>query len=339
MSKRRLSKHQLARISQNQRKELGLDASEASEAQTSLDKCNGRIISHYGQHVDVESLVVEDSGRLVRCTQRSNLPQLVTGDLVVWSDDGADGGVVIALGQRRNFFGRPSPEGRLKAIAANIDLVLVVFASSPTPHVSLIDRYLVAIEQLSLQAILVLNKLDLLNQEDFLILDNMLSLYEELGYPVHKVSAEDGRGMAELKQALAEQTTILVGQSGVGKSSLVNKLASQSSSDIQADVGALSETWDRGTHTTTTSSLYHMPGFDLIDSPGIREFGLGHVDEQQIFEGFIEFRPFAGSCKFRDCSHRTEPGCGIQAAVETGQIHIERVESYFRILDSLNELG
>jgi ribosome biogenesis GTPase len=335
MSKRRLSKHQLTRISQNQRKELGFDEADSVDAQTSLEKCNGRIISHYGQHVDVESLLDEDEGRVIRCTQRSNLPRLVTGDLVVWSDDGADGGVVLALGQRRNFFGRPSPEGQFKAIAANIDSVLIVFASSPTPHVSLIDRYLVAIEQLQLTPVLVLNKLDLLNQAELANLDNMLSPYRDIGYPVYKVSAEDGRGMLELEQVLASHTTILVGQSGVGKSSLLNKL----SSGQLADVAPLSETWGRGTHTTTTSSLYHMPGFDLIDSPGIREFGLGHIDEHQVFEGFIEFRPFAGSCKFRDCSHRHEPGCALQAALESGQIGVERVESYFRIIDSLNELG
>ena len=333
MIKRRLSKHQLARISQNQRRELGQDGADSADAQTSLEKCNGRIISHYGQHVDVESLITEDEGRIIRCTQRSNLPRLVTGDLVVWSDDGADRGVVLALGQRRNFFGRPSPEGQFKAMAANIDKVLVVFASSPTPHVSLIDRYLVAIEQQHLTAVLVLNKLDLLNQEELIKLDYMLSPYGEIGYPVYKVSAEDGRGMNELEQALANQTTILVGQSGVGKSSLLNKL----SSGKHANVAPLSETWDRGTHTTTTSSLYHMPEFDLIDSPGIREFGLGHIDGQQVFEGFIEFRPFAGSCKFRDCSHRQEPGCAIQAALEAGQIGVERVDSYFRIIDSLSE--
>jgi len=335
MSKRRLSKHQLARISQNQRKQLGRDEADSVDAQTSLEKCNGRIISHYGQHVDVESLLDDDQGRLIRCTQRSNLPKLVTGDLVVWSEDGADGGVILALGQRRNFFGRPSPEGQFKAIAANIDSVLVVFASSPTPHVSLIDRYLVAIEQLHLTAVLVLNKLDLLNHEELTELDHMLSPYRSIGYPLYKVSAEDGRGMPELEQALANQTTILVGQSGVGKSSLLNKL----NSGKLADVAPLSATWARGTHTTTTSSLYHMRGFDLIDSPGIREFGLGHIDEQQVFDGFIEFRPFAGSCKFRDCSHTAEPDCAIQAALEAGQISIERVESYFRILDSLNELS
>ena len=333
MSKRRLSKHQLARISENQRKELGRDESGQIDSQTALDNCNGRIISHFGQHVDVETLATGDDHRVVRCTLRANLPQLVTGDLVVWTDDGADGGVITALGQRRNFFGRPNSDGRLKAIAANIDLVLVVFASSPTPHVSLIDRYLVAIEQLGLQAVLVLNKLDLLSGEDLQVLDNMLSTYEDIGYPIHKVSAEDGLGIANLDLALSNKTTILVGQSGVGKSSLVNKL----NKDSLADVGALSETWDRGTHTTTTSALYHMAGFDLIDSPGIREFGLAHISPQQVFDGFVEFRPLAGSCKFRDCAHSTEPGCAIQAAVESGQISLERLESYFRIIDSLDE--
>lgn len=332
MNKRRLSKQQLARIAEKQRKELAPNDSARADTATTLDNCNGRVISHFGQHVDVESLSDNAEPHVVRCTQRSNLPHLVTGDFVVWADDGADGGVITALGERRNFFGRPSPEGQFKAVAANIDLVLVVFASSPTPHVSLIDRYLVAIEQLQLKAVLVLNKLDLLDPAGLLDLDNMLSNYERIGYPVHKVSAEDGRGMSSLEGALSEQTTILVGQSGVGKSSLVNKL----NRDSLADVGALSETWDRGTHTTTTSSLYHMPGFDLIDSPGIREFGLGHIEAQQVFEGFVEFRPYAGACKFRDCAHRQEPGCALMAAVETGEISVERVQSYFRILDSLD---
>lgn len=335
MSKRRLSKHQLARISKNQQRELGQDETGAPEGETAQDNCNGRVISHFGQHVDVESLAAGDRGRVVRCTQRSNLPKLVTGDLVVWVDDGADSGVITALGARRNVFGRPSPEGQFKAVAANIDLVLIVIASSPTPHVSLIDRYLVAIEQLSLSAVLVLNKLDLLDEAALLDLDNMLSIYDQIGYPVHKVSAEDGRGMAQLEGTLAGQTTILVGQSGVGKSSLVNKL----NQDSLAGVGALSETWDRGTHTTTTSALYHMSGFDLIDSPGIREFGLGHIDRQQVFDGFVEFTAHAGGCKFRDCSHRTEPGCALQAAVEAGEISEERVASYFRIVDSLDELA
>lgn len=332
MSKRRLSKQQLARISDNQQKELNSSPGDSVNP-TAEDKCNGRIISHYGQHLDVESLETTDAGKIIRCSQRANLPKLVTGDFVVWSRDGTGAGVVVAQGRRRNFFGRPNFEGNFKPIAANIDLVLVVFASAPTPHVSLIDRYLVAIEQLKLKAVLVLNKLDLLNDQILAELDNMLSNYQEIGYPLYKISANEGQGVAELEQALAGKTTILVGQSGVGKSSLANRL---NRGNI-ADVGPLSKAWERGTHTTTTSCLFHLPKFDLIDSPGIREFGLGHIDQQQVFDGFIEFQPFAGHCKFRDCSHRQEPDCAIRSAVKNGQLSSERVDSYFRIIDSLEE--
>lgn len=333
MSKRRLSKQQLARIAENQQKELGIGRAGSIDSAAAQDKCNGRVISHFGQHLHVESLETEDAGRLIRCSQRANLPKLVTGDLVVWSHDGAEAGVVVAQGQRDSVFGRASPEGVFRPMAANIDLVLIVFASLPTPHVSLIDRYLVAIEQLNLRAVLILNKLDLLNRQESADLDKILSNYRKIGYPLHKISAKDGQGISELEQALIGKTTILVGQSGVGKSALVNRLNKGSI----ADVGALSEAWERGTHTTTTARLFHMAGFDLIDSPGIREFGLGHIQQSQVFEGFVEFQPFAGKCKFRDCSHQQEPNCAIQAAVGCGQISGERVDSYFRILDSLAE--
>ncbi|PCJ27785.1 MAG: ribosome biogenesis GTPase RsgA [SAR86 cluster bacterium] len=332
MTKRRLSKHQLARISENQQKELvGSAGLSASDDATSLEKCNGRVISHFGKQVDVESMDPKQNGRIVRCHQRANLPRLVTGDLVVWEEEGVDSGVVLALGARRNLFGRPNSSGVFKPVAANIDLVLVVFASSPMPHVSLIDRYLVAIENLQLQAMLILNKSDLLKEEDVIDMDNMLSNYEKIGYALHKVSAEDGNGIDQLEQSLAGKTTILVGQSGVGKSSLINRLGL----DAIAEVGPLSQTRDTGTHTTTTSRLFHLRSCDLIDSPGIREFGLGHIDQQQVFDGFIELKPLSGHCKFRDCSHRIEPGCAVQLAREKGDISHARVESYFRIVDSI----
>ena len=332
MSKRRLSKQQLARISDNQQNELVVRKEDASgNASASQNNCNGRIISHFGQRVDVESLDPRHKGRVIRCHQRANLPRLVTGDLVVWEEEGANSGVVLAQGERRNLFGRPNASGVLKPVAANIDLVLVVFASSPPPHMSLIDRYLVAIENLNLQSILILNKSDLLQAGDHEDLDNMLSIYPKIGYPLYRVSAEDGSGLDQLEQSLAGKTTVLVGQSGVGKSSLINRLGL----DAVAEVGPLSQAREKGMHTTTTSRLFHLKHFDLIDSPGIREFGLGHIDQQQVFDGFIEFRPFSGHCKFRDCSHQTEPECAIRLALERGEISQERLDSYFRILESL----
>ena len=169
MSKRRLSKHQLARISQNQHRELGFDETDSVDAQTSLEKCNGRIISHYGQHVDVESLITGDEGRRIRCTQRSNLPRLVTGDLVVWSDDGADGGVVLALGQRRNFFGRPNPVGSVQGYGCQYRYsarrVRIFSNSSCKPYRSLSrsNRTTATVRRFGFE-----HKLDLLNQKELI---------------------------------------------------------------------------------------------------------------------------------------------------------------------------
>lgn len=315
MAKRRLSRQQIDRIARNQE----------SDAEV-----NGVVISHFGKQLDVESLV---DGAIVRCHQRANLPTLVTGDRVVWEpgDDGV--GVIVSLAERRSVFARPGFAGVVKPMAANIDVVLVVIAPTPMPHANLIDRYLVAIETLGLRPMLILNKADLLQScEDPLAIDELLEIYRNIDYSVLEVSATGQQGLDALRQALAGSTTVLVGQSGVGKSSLVNGLGVDAELAL---VGGLSTVHDKGMHTTTTSRLFHLEGFDLIDSPGIREFGLGHVSPQDVFEGFVELRGIAEPCKFRDCAHQGEPGCAVMAAMEAGEIHPGRLQSYFQILDSL----
>ena len=231
------------------------------------------------------------------------------------------------------MFARPGFAGVVKPMAANIDVVLVVIAPTPMPHANLIDRYLVAIETLGLRPMLILNKADLLQScEDPLAIDELLEIYRNIDYSVLEVSATGQQGLDALRQALAGSTTVLVGQSGVGKSSLVNGLGVDAELAL---VGGLSTVHDKGMHTTTTSRLFHLEGFDLIDSPGIREFGLGHVSPQDVFEGFVELRGMAEPCKFRDCAHQGEPGCAVMAAMEAGEIHPGRLQSYFQILDSL----
>lgn len=330
MSKRRLSQQQQARIAEKQQRELVSEFDDSNAADVS--KCNGRVISHFGQQVDIEPLPYQPSQPAVRCFQRANLPPLVTGDLVVWESGEDDTGVVVAVGQRASVFGRPAFDGNFKPMAANIDRVLIVIAPIPEPFPNLIDRYLAAIETLNLEATLVLNKVDLHDGQSRPDLDNMLSIYQSIGYPVHKVSASEGVGFAALQQDLAGQTTVLVGQSGVGKSSLINRLSEYA----VAAVGPLSEAKPKGTHTTTTAKLFHLADFDLIDSPGIREFSLGHIEADRLFNGFREFRPFAGCCKFRDCKHQSEPGCALLQATAAGTIHPQRLESYFQILQTLN---
>ncbi len=276
----------------------------------------------------------------MRCHLRANLEGLVTGDRVVWrAAEDAEGnvseGVVVARSERQNVLERPDARGQLKPVAANIDQILIVFAAEPAPHPNLIDRYLVAAEATGIAPVLVLNKIDLLPDSGG-ELRALLARYEALGYPVVTSTTAGEAGLDALLDRLSGRTSVFVGQSGVGKSSLIDRLLP----DESLRIGALSKDSRKGTHTTTTARLYRLPTADdaeLIDSPGIREFGLVHLDERQVAEGFIEFRDFLGRCRFRDCSHRHEPGCALLEAVERGDIHPQRFASYRHIVDSLNE--
>ena len=179
-----------------------------------------------------------------------------------------------------------------------------------------------------------MNKCDLIDESNKEELENLLSTYVDLGYRVIRTSTKDAEGMSQLYDFLQDRISVFVGQSGVGKSSLIGTLLP----DIEISVGELSQKRKKGTHTTTTARLFHMPsGGDLIDSPGIREFGLWHISEDELLEGFTEFRPHLGYCKFRDCSHEQEPGCAIREALEKGEITPHRFESYLRIRQSIRD--
>ncbi len=286
----------------------------------------GVVISHLGKRLAVEG----ESGEVALCHARANLPLLVTGDRVQWQPDASGSGVVTGLAPRRNAFGRADGGGRFRPISANIDIVLTMFATVPETEMSVIDRYLVAIENLGLECLLVLNKTDLPPANPPL-LARMKEIYRELEIEWLAVSALTGAGVEALADRLAGLTAVVVGQSGVGKSSLLNRLGKQE----LAETGALDAYQRGGAHTTTAARLFHLPGFDLIDSPGVREFSLGHLQAEEVVEGFVELRSLAEQCKFRDCSHRVEPGCAVLAAAETGAISRERLRSYGRIVDSL----
>lgn len=332
MNKRRLSDQQKSRIAENQQKEFGDHVGESAESHSVLQtKCNGRVVSHFGQQLDVEILLGSDAGDLVRCKQRANLPPLVTGDYVLWERNSDESGIILAQADRHNVFGRPDGQGNFKPVAANLDCVLIVFAVIPEAFLNLVDRYLVAVANLGLEPLLVLNKVDLLSDANSTTADNILSIYKKLGYKTFEVSALEGTGIAAIQQQLENKTTVLVGQSGVGKSSLVNRLGMEQ----LAEVGDLSKSKYKGTHTTTTARLFHLANFDLVDSPGIREFSLGKLAPQEILSGFIELQKFSTECKFRDCRHQAEPGCAIQAAVTNGEVNADRFESFQRILASM----
>ncbi|HTN31630.1 MAG TPA: small ribosomal subunit biogenesis GTPase RsgA [Pseudomonas sp.] len=336
MSKRQLSRRQNWRIGKIQderaaraakREERMLDELEGGDLGPEQ---HGLVIAHFGVQVEVE----DSEGQLCRCHLRANLPTLVTGDRVVWRAGNQGHGVIVAQLPRSTELCRPDTRGQLKPVASNVDQIVIVFAPLPHPHANLIDRYLIAAEHAGIRPLLLLNKADLLDEENATFIDGLLSTYRFLKYPLLEVSAHDGAGMAALRAALDDRISVFVGQSGVGKSSLVNSLLP----GVDLKVVALSELTGKGTHTTTTARLFHFPeGGDLIDSPGIREFGLGHVSRDDVEAGFIEFRDLLGHCRFRDCKHDREPGCALLQALEEGRIQPQRMASYRHIIASLPE--
>jgi ribosome biogenesis GTPase len=294
---------------------------------------HGLIISHFGRQVDVEALEGESKGEILRCHLRTHLGQLVTGDRVIWRRS-PDSGVVVAALDRHSELLRPNNHGELKPVAANIDFIVIVIAVEPYAHANLIDRYLVAAEASDIEPVLLLNKADLLNDENRQRLEPLLEQYRSLGYRTLQASTASSHGLDELKALLADHISVFVGQSGVGKSSLINSLLP--GADLR--VGALSEQSRKGKHTTTTARLFHFPGGgDLIDSPGIREFGLWHMTEDQVLSGFRELADLQGHCRFRDCRHEQEPGCAFLEAVDNGSISEQRFNSYRQILNSMQD--
>lgn len=334
MKKKHLSQRQINRIQHKQgthASKMAAGGDELTDSGSLGPERQGLVITHYGQQLDIEACDGDDRGSIHRCYQRSNLEALVCGDQVIWRQ-GEPEGVVVALQPRRSFLQRPNKFNELKPVAANIDRIVVVIAPQPEPHFNLIDRYLVAAEACGIPALLLLNKADLLDAQTRPALDAMLKLYSGLGYATAAVSTRSREGLEALGRELAGHTSIFVGQSGVGKSALVNVLLPES---VTLE-GTLSAAVDKGRHTTTAARLYHLTqGGDLIDSPGIREFGLWHMEPAQLLQGFVEFRPYLGHCRFRDCNHSDVTQCRLLQAVQEGAVDQRRLDSYHFILTSM----
>ena len=328
MTKRKLSHQQSRRIAQNQQRR-SRQASEQPQG-SGIDE-HGLVIARFSKQADIEAA----DGKVWRCHLRANLGDIVTGDRVVWQQHDESSGVIVSVEPCRNRLQRPDSYGKMRAVAANIDQVLITLAPEPEPHTGLIDRYLVAAENLGVTPVLLVNKSDLLSSENEHPIEKQLIHYRNIGYNVIRASAKTASGMDQLKHVLKSKISIFAGQSGVGKSSLIQQLLP--GEDIK--IGELSEQVAKGRHTTTHSRLYHFPdGGDCIDSPGIREFGLWHLNKDEVIQGFVELKPLAGQCKFRDCNHEQEPGCAINTAVEKGQISAERFSSFRRIIGSLDDV-
>ena len=335
MGKRNLTKQQQARIQQQQnrrRKQAQAPVTDkAATTEGDVPKQAGTVIANFGATLIVEN----ERKQAFRCTLRQNIPPLVSGDHIVWQQVDDETGVVVALHERSSFLARPDRRGHAKVIAANIDQIMIVSACKPALNTRLIDRYLVAAETAHITPSIIFNKIDLLDRADLQEIEQQLQAYQDLGYTVLYTSTKQDHGMDALQSCLLDKTSVFVGQSGVGKSSLINALLPEA----MAHVAEVSQSTQKGRHTTTMARLYHLPsGGQIIDSPGIREFGLWQVSQQQLAEGFREFRPFLGQCRFRDCLHEDEPGCLIRENTATGKITEQRWQSYRRILESLREM-
>ncbi|MDA7440754.1 ribosome small subunit-dependent GTPase A [Candidatus Pseudothioglobus singularis] len=289
-----------------------------SELNVNDKEYTGKVITRYGQR----QLVEAKNGEIFQCVSRQNIGFSVAGDEVLFQKTKQDEAIVTAIYPRRTELQRKD-----KLIAANIDQLWLVVAIEPHYEFDLIDRYLIMAENSNLPIGIVINKIELSKNESQL--NDDFEHYRNIGYDVHTMSVKSDLNVISFKEKLVNKSHIFLGQSGVGKSSLINALIP----DLELRVNEISIKSKLGKHTTTNTTIYHIPsGGDLIDSPGVREFQLDNLSEEQIVRGFREFTALSDQCRFRNCKHINEPDCAIKMALESGKINENRYESYLNIL-------
>ena len=298
----------------------------------------GLVIKNTGSWVTVRL----DDGTTVNCKMRGVLRlkglrctnPVAVGDRVQVEDKGGDAPVVGDIEPRRNYIIRRASNlsKEFQIIAANLDqAVLVATLTNPETSTTFIDRFLATAEAYQVPAVLVFNKIDLLDTDEWREqLDALKALYESIGYPVVTMSAATGEGADALRAQLAGKMSLLSGNSGVGKSSIINLLVP----DAHVKVGDVSQTHHKGMHTTTFSELLDLPGGGaIIDTPGVKAFGTIDFERTEVAHYFPEIFRISDDCRFNNCTHTHEPGCAVLEAVEQGKIAPSRFTSYLSILD------
>ena len=254
---------------------------------------------------------------------------IAVGDNVDFElEPNAETGVINHLHDRKNYIIRKSINlsKQTQIIAANLDQAfLIVTLASPRTSLGFIDRFLVTAEAYDIPTCLIFNKLDIYSDEGLEILADYKAIYENIGYSCYEVSALQGTNIAQIEALLKDKVTLFSGHSGVGKSSLINAILP----DFDLKTGEISESSDKGQHTTTFAEMHQLPfGGYLIDTPGIRELGIVDIEKEELSHFFVEMRERLNQCKFNNCRHINEPGCAIIKAVEEGEIEPSRYDSY-----------
>jgi ribosome biogenesis GTPase / thiamine phosphate phosphatase len=308
-----------------QRRAFWAQCNGAAHLSAELD---GLVVAHLGKGVAVEGA----DGAIVLCHTRRRLGDVTVGDHVRWVACEGDLGRVESVSPRKSCLVRPGYAGKLRYVAANLDRIYVVLAPLPEPDWLLVDQFLAVTESRGIDARLLINKADLAAAVGDDEIGARLREYEKAGYTVRSVSALQGVGMDGLMSELQDICSLFVGQSGVGKSSLTNALLPER--DLR--IGEISEKSGLGRHTTTTATLYHLPGGgDLIDSPGVAVFGLAEMNRDQLAWGYREFQMLIPQCCFNDCRHARDKGCAIVAGVSRGEVSAARYQRFLKLAEKL----
>lgn len=287
------------------------------------------LVASYGRHY-LARAIDDDQKGLYQVTSRGKQHLGAVGDILEVSETGPEQAVIEKIVERKNLLYR-SDAYKSKSIASNVDQILIMLATEPGFSPDLLGRAVIAAETAGITPRIILNKCDLPNKLP--AARKMLEPYIAMGYPVHEMSVKhDPSSVASLLPHVQGKVSVLVGQSGMGKSTLLNALIPDAAAQTQEH----SKKLDSGKHTTTACRYYDLPNNGpsesfagaLIDSPGFQEFGLAHLSESELQHAFVEFRPLLGQCKFHNCSHGDEPGCVVRSAVDAGEISAQRVELF-----------